>query len=199
MEAVSNLCVRRLPGEDGKLLTYLPIRQIVELVGISRATARRWATAGAVRALGRINGDGTYLCVSDAARLKLMDRKETQEAGIYRTPNVERVGSHRWYETTQEATKPAENNGEEWDDYDLLAVMVGIEEGKSLSEIAADIGRTYAATSGAVRRLRESGDLPPFSDDDSDWWWRTRAVLSRDEQEALETREIEFIELAVAA
>lgn len=180
-----SLLIRRLPDEDGKLVTYLPASEIVRLLGMGATTLNRWMTTGAVRTTNALAG-ARSVAVADCARIRRMTAAQKMASGLELTPAEILKNQRDWHANKQLATLPAANHqGEEWDSYDLCLVITMVENGKTYESIAKALGRSYAAVADCIARLRVSGDLPA-AEEDGEWWTRTRALLTDDEVVAVE-------------
>lgn len=178
---------RRIPDEDGKLVTYMTPGELMQTVQIASATLSRWCRTGAVRYTDRVAGCRN-VSVADAARLKRMTLAESRAAGIRRVPDAELRGQRAWFSKEQyETLKKATHHRERWDDYDVQFVLTAFLDGKPLEEIALTLGRSYAGVCYVIDGLRESGDIPEMPDGGGDWWERTRLLLLPDELRAVET------------
>ncbi len=184
------LVIRRIPDEDGKLVTYMPSVELARLLGVVSQTINTWAAAGVVRSPGKL-ASHRHCSVLDATRLRRMSRKERLEAGMLVTPKDELDASKAAFDAAQERTLPkAKQLREHWDDYDLVYVITCVGHDVPFENIAKALGRSYSGICNIVGQLRQAGDLPPARpDQEQDWYTRALMLLTPEERAQLEGNE----------
>lgn len=182
----SSIVIRRIPDDDGVLVTYLPASELHRLLGCSDSTISRWMRMGCIRTTNLLAGRRNA-SVADAARLQRMTPKESLALGIRRIPLSELEQQEGWTNKAQHETrKRATHHYEEWDDYDVQYLLTAVQEGVPFEKVAKTLGRTYQAVVGRVDVLKREGELERTRQRDESWWERTRAYLTPEEREAIE-------------
>lgn len=180
--------IRRLRDSEGKLVTYLPSRELQEVVGICSSTISVWVEQGLLRCTGKLNGGRNY-AVADAARLKMMTVAEARRLGIRKVAEhrvaAQREHARRLYEPS---LQKASYHREEWDEYDRQFVIDMVAARQPVALMASALGRTTYAVENCITRLRKEGEIPPVPHDDT-WQLRTLALLTDEELESLTVRE----------
>jgi hypothetical protein len=170
-------------------VTYLQLGEVARLLGVNDGTVRNWTLAGHVRTLPPLRGKGAY-SLADCARLRGMTRQACLEAGLLKTPREAIDATRRIIEGYQEATRAvAFRDGDAWTQADDDQLAAAVLDGRWTDvQIADRIGRTFAATVDAIRRLREDGQLPPSGRSKARpaRWAAVWALLTPDEKSTME-------------
>jgi hypothetical protein len=175
-----------MPDENGELVTYLTSAEMVETVRVAISTIHRWSAVGLVRTTAALRGCRHYSLV-DAVALRL----SPPEPGTYRCTLEDRRKTKAFHDHEAQVTNPAANNREGWDDYDRGYVAERFTLGDQIEDIALELGRTYAAVTQCIQRLRHDGELPPCNFDlDGAWLEIAMPLLTPKEQASLARRRV---------